>query len=102
MKWLKREVAAFTLVEMLVVLLIISVLLMLVIPNIMKQQTAIQKKGCDAYISVVEGQYQVYRIDHPNSKPSIDTLQNEKYIKSTVCPDGSPLMIDGDGNVTKK
>lgn len=100
-KQMKKQIAAFTLVEMLVVLLIISVLLMLVIPNIIKHQAAIHKKGCEAYISVVESQYQVYQLDHPNTKPNIDTLYAEKYVKSTTCPDGSKLSIDGEGHVQK-
>lgn len=36
----------FTLIEMLLVLLIISVLLILIIPNIAKQSDHIQKTGC--------------------------------------------------------
>ncbi len=39
---------AFTLIEMLLVLLIISLLLILIIPNIAKQSSHIQSTGCDA------------------------------------------------------
>lgn len=98
---MKNKVGAFTLIEMLVVLLIISVLLMLVVPNIIKHQASIHQKGCDAYITVVESQYQVYQMEHPNMKPTIDTLYAEKYVKSTTCPDGTKLNIDGEGHAQK-
>lgn len=39
----------FTLVEMMIVLLIISVLLLVTIPNIAKHTATIDTKGCDAY-----------------------------------------------------
>ena len=41
----KAKVKAFTLVEMLVVLLIISVLLLLFVPNLTKQKEAVNDKG---------------------------------------------------------
>ncbi len=42
MKKFKNKLKAFTLIEMLLVLLIISVLLILIIPNIAKQMSHIQ------------------------------------------------------------
>ena len=41
---------AFTLIEMLLVLLIISLLLILIIPNVAKQTAHIQSTGCDAQL----------------------------------------------------
>ncbi|PTG45454.1 competence protein ComGC, partial [Staphylococcus cohnii] len=45
---------AFTLIEMLLVLLIISLLLILIIPNIAKQSSHIQSTGCDAQIKMIK------------------------------------------------
>lgn len=67
----------------------------------MKQQASINKKGCEAYMNVVESQYQVYQLEHNGSKPSIDTLYDEKYIKSKTCSDGTQITIDGEGHVQK-
>ncbi|MGL4662302.1 MAG: competence type IV pilus major pilin ComGC [Culicoidibacterales bacterium] len=97
----KKRLGAFTLIEMLIVLLIISVLLMLIVPNIIKQQASINKKGCEAYVTVVESQSQIYQLEHSGMKPSIDTLYQEQYIKSKTCPDGSAISIDGSGHVQK-
>lgn len=43
----------FTLIEMLIVLLIISVLILITVPNVGKHFKTIDEKGCDAYISKI-------------------------------------------------
>lgn len=53
MKRLKQQ-AGFTLIEMLIVLLIISILILITIPNVTKHFATIDKKGCTAYISIKE------------------------------------------------
>ena len=55
---------AFTLIEMLLVLLIISLLLILIIPNIAKQSSHIQSTGCDAQIKMIESQVEAYTLKH--------------------------------------
>lgn len=42
----------FTLIEMLIVLLVISILLIITIPNITKNQSTIQSKGCEAFVKI--------------------------------------------------
>ena len=57
MKKLKTyQVKAFTLIEMLVVLLIISVLLLLFVPNLTKQKDSVKETGNAAVVKVVESQ----------------------------------------------
>ncbi|MEH6949160.1 competence type IV pilus major pilin ComGC, partial [Bacillus sp. JJ634] len=46
-----RNEKGFTLIEMLIVLLIISVLLIITIPNITKHQSTVQTKGCEAFVN---------------------------------------------------
>ena len=48
------KVQAFTLVEMLIVLLVISVLLLLFVPNLTKQKDAVSDTGTAAVVKVVE------------------------------------------------
>ena len=53
MKKLKTyKVKAFTLIEMLVVLLIISVLLLLFVPNLTKQKDSVKETGNAAVVKV--------------------------------------------------
>ena len=67
-KFLKRlkgkKVKAFTLIEMLVVLLIISVLLLLFVPNLAKQTDKVKDTGGSAVVKVVESQAELYELNH--------------------------------------
>ncbi|MTB63859.1 prepilin-type N-terminal cleavage/methylation domain-containing protein [Streptococcus sp. zg-86] len=60
----KATVKAFTLIEMLVVLLIISVLLLLFVPNLSKQKEAVKQTGNAAVVKVVESQAELYELQH--------------------------------------
>ena len=75
----KRVVKAFTLVEMLVVLLIISVLMLLFVPNLTKQKDAVQEKGNAAVVKVVESQMELYELNE-GSKPTTKQLVEANYI----------------------
>ncbi|WP_195595059.1 competence type IV pilus major pilin ComGC [Streptococcus oralis] len=75
----KAKVKAFTLVEMLVVLLIISVLLLLFVPNLTKQKDAVDDKGKAAVVKVVESQAELYRLDK-NDDASLSKLQADGRI----------------------
>ena len=56
------KVQAFTLVEMLIVLLVISVLLLLFVPNLTKQKDAVSDTGTAAVVKVVESQAELYEL----------------------------------------
>ena len=90
----------FTLIEMLIVLLIISVLVLITIPNVMKHFATVDKKGCEAYIKMVQSQVEAYKIDH-NAYPTIADLVAGEYIpaEEAKCPDGTPIVIETNGNV---
>lgn len=55
-------VKGFTLVEMLIVLLIISVLLLLFVPNLSQQKDKIKDTGNAAIVKVVESQAELYEL----------------------------------------
>ena len=77
----KAEVKAFTLVEMLVVLLIISVLLLLFVPNLTKQKEAVNDKGKAAVVKVVESQAELYSLDKNQNNPlSLELLDYEPLL----------------------
>ena len=50
------KLRAFTLIEMLVVLLIISILLLLFVPNLSKQKDSVKETGNAAVVKVVDSQ----------------------------------------------
>lgn len=91
----------FTLIEMLIVLMIISVLLLITIPNVTKHNKAINSKGCEAYVTMAQAQVQAYQMENDGVIPTIEQLEQEGYIPSNQCPNnGGALEIDGEGNVT--
>lgn len=97
---LKNE-KGFTLIEMMIVLLIISVLLMITIPNVTKHNSTINNKGCEAFVKMVQGQVQAYEMDEGYS-PTVEELVAGEYLKAgeTSCPNGDAISISAEGNVT--
>lgn len=90
----------FTLIEMMIVMLVISVLLIITIPNVTKHNSNINKKGCDAFVKMVQSQVQSYEMEH-GTLPSIENLITDKYITNGECPDGkTTIQIDETGLVT--
>lgn len=92
----------FTLIEMMIVLLVISVLLIITIPNITKHNSNIQTKGCSAFVKMVEAQIQAFQIDHNRLPKSLEELQAENYLtdKQNACPNGDSISIGSNGEVT--
>ncbi|CYU95775.1 TPA: prepilin-type N-terminal cleavage/methylation domain-containing protein [Streptococcus suis] len=78
-KLLKLKKKAFTLVEMLVVLGIISLLLLIFVPNLSQQKDAIQEKGNAAVVKVVESQMELYELEH-DEEATVADLQAKGYI----------------------
>ncbi len=99
MKRIKQQVG-FTLIEMLIVLLIISVLILITIPNVTKHFATVDEKGCKAYISMVQGQVEAYRVDFM-VYPTIEDLVANGYLKKdeTTCPNKEEIVITDDGEV---
>ncbi|KKB37276.1 competence type IV pilus major pilin ComGC [Bacillus thermotolerans] len=96
-----KDERAFTLIEMMIVLLVISVLLFVAIPNIAKQSNNINDKGCEAFRHMVEGQVQAYRIDMDKYPASVAEMVETGYLRSneTACPNGQQLEIKAGGEV---
>lgn len=80
----QKRLEAFTLLEMLVVLLVIGVLILLFVPSLTKQQESINDKGNDAIIKVVQTQWQLYQLDnseHAGKPIDLELLvDKEEYI----------------------
>ncbi|WP_449451558.1 competence type IV pilus major pilin ComGC [Streptococcus suis] len=64
---------------MLVVLGIISLLLLLFVPNLSQQKDAIQKKGDAAVVKVVESQMELYELEY-DKEATVADLQVAGYI----------------------
>ncbi|WP_449621327.1 competence type IV pilus major pilin ComGC [Robertmurraya sp. Marseille-Q9965] len=91
--------SGFTLIEMLIVLLVISVLLIITIPNVTKNNSTINTKGCEAFVRMVEAQVQAFEMDKNRRPADIDELKNAEYLTQTSCPNGEKVTIGADGSV---
>ena len=97
---MKKNEKGFTLIEMMIVMLIISVILMITIPNVAKHNSNINNKGCEAYVKMVQAQVQAYQMEN-NKIPTLTELQTAGYLKDVKgCPNGQEVKIDTEGNVT--
>ncbi|KAB2338503.1 prepilin-type N-terminal cleavage/methylation domain-containing protein [Cytobacillus depressus] len=92
----------FTLIEMMIVLLVISVLLIITIPNITKHNSKINSKGCEAFVKMVQAQVQAYEIEKKEPPADIQALVKEGYLTEgeTSCPNGDLVRISAEGEVT--
>lgn len=91
----------FTLIEMIIVLFVISILLLITIPNITSHNAVIKDKGCEALIKMVQAQVQVFEIEN-ETIPTLDELTSGNYINTDRCPGGNPIVIDATtGEVTE-
>ncbi|MFS0644002.1 competence type IV pilus major pilin ComGC [Siminovitchia sp. 179-K 8D1 HS] len=100
LNYLKKNEKGFTLIEMMVVLLVITVLILVALPNAAKHSSNINDKGCDALRQMVQGQVEAYRMKH-HEIPTFAKLESEGYVKKkdNTCPNGKTLIIENDGEV---
>jgi competence protein ComGC len=87
---------AFTLLEMIFVLSVISLIFMLTIPNIQKSLTILHSKGCDAQLKIVDAAILQYQLEFQSIPYTIDELVNESYIsqEQTKCQDNRSIDIE--------
>lgn len=85
---------AFTLIEMMIVLFVVTILMLITIPNVTKNQKSISEKGCDGMVKMVQAQIQAYYIDHQTYPDTVSQLTSNDYLaEEPVCPDGRNILI---------
>lgn len=91
----KQNRNAFTLIEMLIVLMIITVLILLIVPTMAKRTEEVHAKGCDALKKSVQAQVNVYQLEHDKLPESLDTLVQGKYItdEQKTCKNNEKLTL---------
>ena len=92
---MEKKKNAFTLLEMLIVLLIIAVLILLTLPNIQQKEKIIRSKGCSALVEVVNSAILLYEIEQEQTPTSMNQLISNGYLKKgqDVCPNGAKIRI---------
>ncbi|MDN4525305.1 competence type IV pilus major pilin ComGC [Fictibacillus fluitans] len=82
----------FTLIEMMIVLLIISVLLMIALPSMAKNLGVAKDIGCKATIDLVQGQVGAYEAEKGETLNNLDDLVDD-YVDTVKCPNGKALEL---------
>lgn len=88
----------FTLVEMMIVLSVITILMLIIVPNITQNSNVASDKSCEATIKLVQSQVAVYIADNNGQEPdSIDDLipYLDGYSENDdiTCPDDTRLIL---------
>ncbi|SFH78616.1 competence type IV pilus major pilin ComGC [Pisciglobus halotolerans] len=86
-KWKNgQKESGFTLIEMVIVLFIISVIMLLVIPNLTNQKKNVDLQGSEALATVVQTQIELYDMEKDTKVPKTDisaavnTLETAGYL----------------------
>ncbi|MCG3418714.1 MULTISPECIES: competence type IV pilus major pilin ComGC [Oceanobacillus] len=97
---LKNE-RGFTLIEMLIVLMIISVLILLFIPSLSGKSEEVNSTGCEALVALVQAQVDAYYLNEREYPATLAILVEGDYIttEQTTCSNNLSLGYS-DGKVT--
>ncbi len=87
--------SGFTMVEMMIVMLIVALLFILTVPNISHVLSIVQKKGCEAQLSVVDAAILQYFLIYDGYPSSLDQLLTEGLIsdEQKTCQNGQSIFI---------
>lgn len=72
--------SAFTLIEILIVLVVVGLLMVLIFPNITNQQAKIDEKAKENLTEIVENQITTYELAEGKTPTSTDDLVNGGYL----------------------
>ncbi|GEL67793.1 competence type IV pilus major pilin ComGC [Marinilactibacillus psychrotolerans] len=101
-KSLLRAQEGFTLIEMTLVLFIISVLLLLIIPNIGSYQGTAQETGNSALETVVQTQIDLYEMKKHTTPKTLEDLHGDGFLSESQYSEVKRLFtIDSSGNLVK-
>lgn len=83
MKVKLKKRSAFTLVEMSIVLFIISLLILIMLPNLAQQRRNANKIHANAMVSMIQTQVEAYENDTGNNNATLEQLQKSNYLTKT-------------------
>ena len=94
----QKNQSGFTLLEMTIVVIIISVLFLLTVPNIQKTLTIVNNTGCKAIEKVGDAAILQYKMEYDEYPGSVGDLINAGLLteEQTKC-DGSKTLVISDG-----
>ncbi|WP_429970727.1 competence type IV pilus major pilin ComGC [Fructilactobacillus sp. Tb1] len=92
----------FTLIEMTVVLFIISLLILIIIPNLSSQKNHANSVHGNAMVSVVQTQVDAYEDEHADKSVTFDKLVENNYLTKKQAKQATDEKITIQNNHAKK
>lgn len=91
----------FTLLEMVIVIMIISLLFLLTVPNIQKVLGIVDEKGCEAQLKVIDAAILQYELKNDSTPSDISELIAEGLLneKQAKCRNQTISIQDGQAYV---
>ncbi|WP_349407775.1 competence type IV pilus major pilin ComGC [Pseudalkalibacillus sp. SCS-8] len=84
----------FTLIEMLIVILIMSILLLIAVPNMTKNNTVVKEKSCEATIQLLQSQVAAFEVEHSRYPVDFTEMKDNNYIDKSTCPNDEELILE--------
>jgi len=86
----------FTLLEMIVVVMIVSALFLLTVPNVSKVINSVDDRACTVMTKVVDSAIAQFKLDYGRYPTSINDLVIGGYLDEdqTTCSNGKALYIE--------
>ena len=97
-----KQKSGFTLLEMTIVVIVISVIFLLSVPSIQKTLGVVNNKGCKALEKVADAAILEYKMEYDEYPSNVDDLVNAGLLsESQVQCDGSKqlVIIDGEASI---
>lgn len=93
----------FTLLEMVVVVIIVSILFLLTVPNVSRVINSVDNRACSALTKVVDSAIAQFKLDYGEMPNSMEDLKNGGYItpEQMTCSNGKALSIE-DGHCVEE
>ncbi|WP_261178887.1 competence type IV pilus major pilin ComGC [Anaerobacillus sp. CMMVII] len=73
--------------------MIISILLLVAIPNMTNNNDIASQRGCEATIDLLQAQVGAYYVEKKEYPKSLEDLKG-KYVDTIVCPNGTELTLN--------
>ncbi|MFT8328182.1 MAG: competence type IV pilus major pilin ComGC [Oenococcus oeni] len=101
-KRIKNKKQSFTLIEMAIVLFIISLLMLLILPNLNNQRKKAENTQAEAMVSVIQTQVDLYENDNDDKNVTYSELLSKKYLTEKQIKKAQEFGIKINGsNVSK-
>ncbi|MBZ6528245.1 prepilin-type N-terminal cleavage/methylation domain-containing protein [Aerococcaceae bacterium DSM 111021] len=91
-KIVKLNKRGFTLIEMLIVLVVVSLLMAIIIPNVAGQRDNIDEQARINIAEIIETQSSTYQIVNGGEVPSLEVLFEEGYITARQLDEATKLL----------